>query len=912
MVVSAPLFEAYLKCSTKSWLRARAESSTGNAYAEWACLRNQTYYERGLQRLLAMFPESDRAIAPPISRQTQNAAWRLAIDVHLWTNGLESRLRAVERVPSEGRVTPVQFIPYRFQFANKVVKTDKLMLAFDALQLSAAVGHHVSLGKIIHGDGHATLKVRLSSLTIEVRKRITEVTSLLSNDSPPDLVLNRHCSHCEFQSRCRKQAMEKDDLSLLSGMSEKLRKKLQGKGIFTVTQLSYTFRPRRRRRELQGKQEKFHHSLRALAIRENKIHAVDLPDPKLDGTLVYLDVEGLPDRDFYYLIGIRVGTGDDALQYCFWANDERGEQPIWRELLGVLSGIPNPRLVHYGSYESIFLKRMQERYGGPLEDSVAATAIRDAVNLLSFVFARIYFPTFSYGLKEVARHLGFRWSGSPASGLEAIVWRHRWEDSNDPEIKQALLRYNRQDCEALELVANKLVHLHRAAPHNDVARTSDMKWESPFGFKRNEFVFPEMETINRAAYWDYQRERVYVKSPHRSARKRKRHSSPPSALKPNVIIHYPRPSSCPTCNSKLVYRHGRRSKIVVDLKFMRYGIKRWISCHAAQQYRCPSCKSTFYPSDRRWSAKKYGRSLIAYVIYQTIDLRLPQSRVAAAMNQLFGLRISRQTMTNFKTDMAQTYQRTYDDILKRLCKGRVLHVDETSVSVMGKNSYVWVLTSMEEVAYFHTPTREGSTIQTMLNSFSGVLVSDFYAAYDSIKCAQQKCLIHFIRDLNDELLKRPYDEALKRLVRDFAGLVKPMVETVDRFGLKKRFLRKHRISVDRFYKGLADGFGASEAASKLVDRLQKNRNTMFTFLDFDGVPWNNNNAEHAVKAFALLRRVIEGHTTEKGLHDFLVLLSLCETCKCKDVNFLDFLRSGSKNIDDFGISGMKRPMRSAI
>ena len=66
---------------------------------------------------------------------------------------------------------------------------------------------------------------------------------------------------------------------------------------------------------------------------------------------------------------------------------------------------------------------------------------------------------------------------------------------------------------------------------------------------------------------------------------------------------------------------------------------------------------------------------------------------------------------------------------------------------------------------------------------------------------------------------------------------------------------------------------------------------MFTFLDHDGVPWNNNNAEHAVKAFASLRRVIEGPTTETGLHDFLVLLSICETCKYKSVDFLDFLRS---------------------
>ena len=86
---------------------------------------------------------------------------------------------------------------------------------------------------------------------------------------------------------------------------------------------------------------------------------------------------------------------------------------------------------------------------------------------------------------------------------------------------------------------------------------------------------------------------------------------------------------------------------------------------------------------------------------------------------------------------------------------------------------------------------------------------------------------------------------------------------------------------------------------------------MFTFLDFDGVPWNNNNAEHAVKAFALVRRVIDGVTTETGLRDTLVLLSVCETCKCKNVDFLDFLRSGSKDIDDFVIRGSKRRLQAA-
>jgi predicted RecB family nuclease len=915
MIISSQIFGAYLECSTKCWLRSRAESTAGNTYAEWARAQSEAYYEDGLKCLLAMFPESDCAIAPPFSRYPEDATWRLAIDVPLRTTDLETRLQAVERMPSEGRGRPVQFVPYRFEFANKLTKNDKLSLAFDALVLSEAVGREVRLGKITHGDGHATLKVKLSSLASEVQKRIKDITTLLAGNSPPELVLNRHCGQCEFQARCRKQALEKDELSLLSGMSEKERKALHNKGIFTVTQLSYTFRPRRRCRESRGKQEKFHHSLRALAIRQNKVHAVDLPDLKLTCTPVYLDVEGLPDRDFYYLIGLRIGTVDGPVQYSFWADDEHEEKLIWKKFLDVLSAIPGARLVHYGRYETAFLKRMRERHGAPREGSAAATAIQHAVNLLSLVFARIYFPTFSNGLKEIAGFLGFRWSVAPTSGLEAIVWRHRWEALRGPTEKQALLDYNREDCEALELMANTLVELHRVAPtssqssQNDVVLTSEMKRENPFRFGRIEFALAEMETINKAAYWDYQRERVYVKSANKPLLRLPPTSAPHYKPKPNATIDCLPPSCCPTCKSKRLYGHDWKNKTIIDLRFMKHGIKRWITRYIIHRYRCQSCGSTFNPSDIRWTPAKYGPDLIAYTMYQNIELGLPQLRIDSSISKLFGLHLPRGWSNKMKAATADSYRSTYDNLLKMLCSGRLLHVDETSVSVKGVSCYVWVLASLEEVAYIYTSTREGDTIQALLKDFSGVLVSDFYAAYDAINCPQQKCLIHFIRDLNGAILKHPYDVGLKKLAGDFAGLLKPMVETVDRRGLKKRFLGKHRRSVHRFYNRLADCLVTSEAAEKLVSRLQKNRNKMFTFLDFDDVPWNNNNAEHAVKAFASVRRVIEGPTTEKGLRDFLVLLSICETCKSKNVDFLEFLRSGTKDVDDFATNWRKQRVR---
>ena len=123
------------------------------------------------------------------------------------------------------------------------------------------LGRKVNLGKLIYRDNYNTLKLNTLALASRVREVTGKIDARLSSTSPPDLVLNRHCGECDFQTRCRQKAIEKDDLSLLSSMSEKERKKLNSKGIFTLTQLSYTFRPRRRPKRLRNKREKYHHSL---------------------------------------------------------------------------------------------------------------------------------------------------------------------------------------------------------------------------------------------------------------------------------------------------------------------------------------------------------------------------------------------------------------------------------------------------------------------------------------------------------------------------------------------------------------------------------------------------------------------------------------------------------------------------
>src|SRR5690349_11172497 len=244
-----------------------------------------------------------------------------------------------------------------------------------------------------------------------------------------------------------------------------------------------------------------------------------------------------------------------------------------------------------------------------------------------------------------------------------------------------------------------------------------------------------------------------------------------------------------------------------------------------------------------------------------------------------------------KSLMAGYYRRGYRRLLDKILSGPALHIDETEVKLKTGTGYVCVFASPEEVVFLYRPTREGDFLKKLLKDFKGVLVSDFYTAYDSIDCPQQKCLIHLMRDMNQDLLNNPFDEELQSVTGQFGILLREVVTTIDQHGLKRCHLKKHDRGVAQFFEALVGQSFRSEAGEALRQRLLKNRDKLFTFIQHDGVPWNNNNAENAIKRFAYYREDTSGVMKETGLTDYLVLLSLCHTCRYRGISFLKFLLS---------------------
>ncbi|MGD0261588.1 MAG: IS66 family transposase [Verrucomicrobiota bacterium] len=952
MKLKAELFQAYLNCPTKCWLLSQAERGAGNVYAEWVKQQNQAYRNESLQRLLETVPNGERVMAPT-SDGIKPAKWRIAAELVVqapWVNAsdsvqsdalavterprhpgdggaepgpqpeqwfLESAIDALERVP-KSRTRAAHLVPIRFIRDNNLTKDDKLLLAYDALTLSQVLGRQITAGKIVHGDELVTMKIKTTPLARQARKTVEEIATMISSGSPPDLVLNRRCSECEFEARCRQEATAKDDLSLLSNMKGKERSKFNSEGIFTVTQLSYTFRPRRRPKRLRDRREKYHHALRALAIRERKIHIVGRPELKIDGTPVYLDVEGLPDRDFYYLVGARVHRAGSAVQYSFWASSLEEEKTVWSGFLELLSTIANPVLIHYGSYETTFLKRMCDRYYRPPDSSAAGYGIKAALNALSFLFAQIYFPTYSNRLKDIGAWLGCHWTSANASGTQSIIWRTQWEKSGDPALKQELINYNSEDCQALETLTDTLTQLCSPDHRSDLENGTDPKavFAEPSTSKdtlwpRFSSAIESFASINKAARWDFQRERVYIRTDqllNRASKARKCREKRIKRTNEEVVLA--REPVCPNCDRRMD-KVGSATKTTYDIRFSRFGLKRWVVTYRFDRLWCRHCNSYLGKPEHIKPWGWCGRNLVMFMMFKIVDLCMTQRAVADELNHLFGLGLQEGEVHRMKSRAAEHYADARARILAKMLKGNLIHADETPIVLKHKRGYVWVFATFHEVAYFYTETREGTFVEQALKEFKGVIVSDFYSPYDALPCPQQKCLIHLMRDLNDAVLDYPYDEELKGMVVEFGELLRSIVQTIDRWGLKSRFLGKHIVDVARFYRKRINITHRSEPALKWKERFLKNREGLFTFLSHDGIPWNNNNAEHAIKAFARLRRAILGLSTAKGIEEYLILLSVCQTCKYSSVDFLDFLLSGDTDVDSFAQKRRKAKQRTA-
>jgi predicted RecB family nuclease len=917
--ITRDIIESYLNCKYKGHLKLTGQSGTISDYEAMATAARAASREQAVARLVARFGDGDGCRGLTVTAATLKQGAPLLADAQLEDDALSLRLDALKRTDGTSKLGDHHYVPVLHNHGDKVGQGHRLLLSALGLALARVQGLRPADGLVARGPEAKLGRVRLGpKLYRRAEQVLGELARLQAGGDPPRLTLNGHCQVCEFRQRCHAQAAKDDDLSLLRGMSEQEIRRQNSKGIFTVRQLSYTFRARRRNKRAKGQAFPHSFALQALAIRENKVHVHGDYAVPSSPTSAYLDIEGHPDRGWHYLIGLVVVEDGVESRHSFWADCEEEEPAIFARLLEKLGQYPEYRLFHFGSYEAKALRRIKARLPEDQREQVEVVLGR-AVNVLSIINAHVYFPTYSCGLKDIGRSIGCDWSEPDASGLQSVAWRAAWEGSRDEPQKAKLVRYNMEDCLALRAVTEFLARIAPGGPAGnpsgptspEVVRTSDFARPRGRGsqFWKQEPAVPGFDYLNKCAYFDHQRDKVFIRTNPRLKAVKQQRRRRRRVLPINKVVELPC-KRCLSCNSRKLFQIVRSTQQIIDLRYFRDGVKRWVTKYVSWRYSCTKCGTVFTHPDFPQVITKYGRGLVSWCIYQNIVGGQNMHRVRRVLAEVFKLSLRPGLLYRFKTAVADYYRPTYARILEEILKGPVLHIDETEVDLRGRKGYVWVLTSLERVYFFYRDSREGTFLKEMLRGFAGVLVSDFYTAYDSLDCPQQKCLIHLLRDLNEDMLKSPYDEEFRALAQGFSTLLRKIVETIDRYGLTKKHLRKHRAEVEAFFDEACSCEGRSEVAQGYRKRFEKYRGKLFAFLDHDGVPWNNNNAEHAIKVFAKYREFADGRFTEASLNDYLVILSVYQSCEYQGIDFLDFLRG--KDQDDAGGFGSGRRKRPTV
>lgn len=351
----------------------------------------------------------------------------------------------------------------------------------------------------------------LESLSVEQfrpywRRLRRQLRVVLNEDSALDDSAPQPCDHCEvceFATRCDAQWRAADSLVYVASIRPPERAALERGGVRTLRELAgrdapvpdvpaTTFSRLHRQASLQ------------LATRTHQGEVPDyemvapgddplygrgfelMPEPS-DGD-VFFDFEGDPfwsaRDDLFFLAGLYRRDDEGAWRYeARWAHDLDEQARMIHDLVDDIAlrraAFPAMHVYHYNHTERSALERLTR---GTDSESLLQSLVEAGVfvDLYAVVRNALVVGTESYGLKHLEHLAGFRRSGGIEQGAGAVIEYEAFMQTRDPQLLDAIARYNEDDVAATKALRDWLVRhrpTHLAWRENAFA-TEDVEYDT--------------------------------------------------------------------------------------------------------------------------------------------------------------------------------------------------------------------------------------------------------------------------------------------------------------------------------------------------------------------------------------------------------------------------------------------------
>ncbi|AXE39863.1 IS66 family transposase [Acidipropionibacterium virtanenii] len=353
----------------------------------------------------------------------------------------------------------------------------------------------------------------------------------------------------------------------------------------------------------------------------------------------------------------------------------------------------------------------------------------------------------------------------------------------------------------------------------------------------------------------------------------------------HVVVHAP--GRCPACGGVLdgSCDGGVVARQVVELPQVRVTVTE----HRILTRRCACGALAAGTAPAGVNAPvSYGPRARAAMAYLAAGQYIPIRRVASTLADLLGMPVATGTVASAVEQAGGEHLDEFtDQVAAGIAASPIVHADETGLRVAGKLHWVH---SASTGRYSHISVhpkrgRKGMDAAGILPGFSGILVHDAWAPYDTLTGpAHQLCCAHLLRELvavadyhdaHDPpgafCWARQVLDALLVLIRDphaAAGKADP------------QFLaRQRRLVTDAALLGAASEVPGKVGAKHraLARRIGARIDDYLRFATTPGLEPDNNAAEREIRMVKVHHKVSGTHRTLTGAEGFLRLRSYLAT-----------------------------------
>lgn len=389
----------------------------------------------------------------------------------------------------------------------------------------------------------------------------------------------------------------------------------------------------------------------------------------------------------------------------------------------------------------------------------------------------------------------------------------------------------------------------------------------------------------------------------------------PAESKPRTAASYTRPKpkerditdrkvltldACPDCGHSVSAPQSERKRIIEDIIFHpQPEVVEW----TIERHYCSGCQKLVEGNVPGVLPKTaIGPKTLTYVVIAKYRWNLPYSKIQDNLQLSYGLHISQGAIADLITRAAALVGPKWEEIIQAVQVGQTVHCDETGWYVNGQKVWAHTFATDTAVLYEIIDTRgKGVATNVLGEDFTGTRVTDCLPNYKNLPGSHQICWAHLTREANENTEREPNNKERRKLAATLNGIYTQLNHHTKHWGQKRCQALKDRL--EKKINKLHRQNWADDTCQRLIKRLDDYKHALFTCLEVPGVPPDNNHAERTLRKLVIQRKISGGNRSPEHALAHAKIMSVLETLRLEESNFLEALEGVLKQGMETQLSG---------